>query len=142
MFDPSLGVGVFTDGSCWWKDRIGSWAWVAFDSLGNEVHDADQVHNTTSNRMEMTAVINALEKLSKYGKLDVFIWSDSEYVILGNQVPKRSRKKNSDLWEEMERAKAQHKCVTFEHVKGHEDSHYNIYVDSLCDRTRKNGKLY
>lgn len=139
MFDPSNGVGLFTDGSCYWADRIGSWGWVAFDADGNELYDADRVRDTTSNRMEMTAVIMALQKLSRFGKLDVFIWSDSEYVVLGNLFPERNRKKNLDLWDDMEAAKGKHKTVKFEHVKGHEDSHYNIFVDSLASNVRKLG---
>lgn len=138
MFGDSKAVGCFTDGSCFYRDRIGSWAWIAFDETGLEVWDAAAVHDTTNNRMEMTAAIKALTSLSDdFGKLDVLIWCDSEYVVLGCQDPTRSRKKNTDLWHDLNKAISLHDSVGFIHVKGHEDSHYNIFVDKLAGQVRK-----
>lgn len=136
--NPSEGIAVFTDGSAYTKDRSGGWAWVALDSFEG-IHTASgSVSDTTISRMELTAVTDALCSLYKaYGSLDVLVYSDSEYVVLGNQDRSRKRVKNRDCWEGVDDSISLHNTVTFEHVKGHSDSVYNEMADQLAGKARR-----
>lgn len=137
MLNPSDGIAVFTDGSCWHKDGIGGWAFVAFDAYGTELVGHGSVADTTNNRMEMMAVEQGLlEIYHDCDEADVLVYCDSEYVVLGARDPSRSRKKNVDMWLGINHAISLHKSVTFNHVKGHADSYYNNLVDKLAGEAR------
>ncbi len=90
--------------------------------------------NTTNNRCELSAVIIALNAISKPFD-SITIYSDSQYVInsinLGWQ-----RKKNIQLWEYFdkiyEQAKTYCKDIKFVWEKGHNDSKFNIIADDLA----------
>lgn len=81
--------------------------------------------NTTNNRMELLAVIIALQSIKS--NEEVIIYSDSMYVI-GSATKGWRRKKNIDLWEKYDKVITPN--VTFKHVKGHSTNEYN----NLCDR--------
>ena len=88
--------------------------------------------DTTNNRMEMMAVMAALQAI-KNPINSLVIYSDSQYVI-GCAILGWKRKKNVELWmkfdEVFKRAKELVKTpIRFEHVKGHADNVYN----NLCD---------
>jgi ribonuclease HI len=137
MLNPTDGVCLFTDGSAWYKDRIGGWAYTAFDAFGYEMIAYGTEVDTTSNRMEMTAVIRGLVYLhQELGPTDILVYSDSEYVVLGASDPSRSRRRNLDLWGQIDDAIDVNKSVTFEHVKGHAGFHYNDLVDKLAGEAR------
>jgi ribonuclease HI len=141
MLDPAHGVALFTDGSAWYKDRSGGWAFIAFDIHDFELVGSGSAQDTTSNRMEMTAVIEGLDAVFKScGPADILLYSDSEYVVFGASNPRRKRKANVDLWEEINRAVARHRDVDFQHVKGHHESHYNDFVDKLAGEARLAGQ--
>ena len=97
-------------------------------------------HNTTNNRMELMAVIKALEALKE--KCVCYVHSDSSYVINAfnnNWLKdwqakgwKNSQKKevlNKDLWERLDQLTKKHE-VYFIKVKGHSDDEYN----NMCDK--------
>lgn len=141
MLDPASGVCLFTDGSAWYKDRSGGWAFIAFDILDYELIGSGSVQDTTSNRMEMTAVVEGLDAIFlACGPADVLLYSDSEYVVFGASNPRRSRKKNLDLWEEINHQIARHRSVEFSHVRGHHESYYNDFVDKLAGEARLAGQ--
>ncbi|MEL0275749.1 MAG: ribonuclease H, partial [Flavobacteriaceae bacterium] len=93
---------------------------------------------TTNNRMELWAVIDALEKLKKK-PMDVLIISDSKYVIeaiekkwvFGWQKKNFKGKKNPDLWKRFLKIYPQHN-VQFQWVKGHNNHPQNERCDQLA----------
>ena len=93
---------------------------------------------TTNNRMELWAVIDALEKLKKK-PMDVLVISDSKYVIeavdkkwvFGWQKKNFKGKKNPDLWKRFLKIYLQHN-VQFQWVKGHNDHPQNERCDQLA----------
>ena len=93
---------------------------------------------TTNNRMELWAVIDALEKLKKK-PMDVLVISDSKYVIeavdnkwvFGWQKKNFKGKKNPDLWKRFLKIYPQHN-VQFQWVKGHNDHPKNERCDQLA----------
>lgn len=93
---------------------------------------------TTNNRMELWAVIDALEKLKKK-PMDVLVISDSKYVIeavdkkwvFGWQKKNFKGKKNPDLWKRFLKIYPQHN-VQFQWVKGHNDHLQNERCDQLA----------
>lgn len=131
---------IFTDGSSNYQDRSGGWAFIIIDKFGNEEIGSGGVSDTTNNRMELTAWFEGLNYLFKtLGPCDVLVYSDSQYAGLGAMERWRSRKKNPDLWTEMDKAIDQHTSVEFVWVKGHHESHYNQLVDKLASKARKAG---
>lgn len=140
-FDPSCGVILFTDGSCYYKDRIGGWAWVAIDWAKTIEAKSGHADDTTVNRMELTGPAQGLTWLADtYGPCDVWVFSDSEYVVLGARDPTRSRKKNPKFWKRLDKAIEMHHTVEWTHVKGHSDNEYNDLADKLAGKARK-GRL-
>ena len=136
--DPRKGIALFTDGSCYYKDRIGGYAWCAIDCFGGEEIGTGGVHDTTSARMEMQAWIEGLNWVfEELGSCELLIYSDSEFVVLGVADPERTRKANVDLWEELDAALERHGYIEPIWVKGHADSHYNRLVDELAGNARK-----
>ena len=82
--------------------------------------------NTTNNRMELMAVIIALQSIKDEN--EITIYSDSMYVI-GTATQGWKRKKNLDLWEKYDAVIDSFKTITFKHVKGHSTNMFN----NLCD---------
>lgn len=93
---------------------------------------------TTNNRMELMAVIVALQQLTREG-VEVTVYSDSAYVV--NTVEKKwlnswlrtnfKGKKNADLWRQYHELAQKHK-VRFVWVKGHADNPFNNRCDQLA----------
>lgn len=136
--NPENGIVIFTDGSCYHKDRIGGWAWVALDSFGNEYSESGGEKNTTISRMELHAATHALECMHKhFGPIPVMIKSDSEYVVLGASNKSRKRKANLKEWKRLDDAEAEHVVVIYEHVRGHSGNSHNDKADKLAQVERK-----
>ena len=94
---------------------------------------------TTNNRMELMAVIAALEAMKK-NNLDLLIYSDSNYVVkaveegwLKNWIRTdfKGGKKNKDLWLRFYKLSQNHK-LKFKWVKGHAENFYNTRCDELA----------
>ena len=113
----SSSVEIFTDGAC--KGNPGPGGWGAVLRMGahvKELHGGEP--NTTNNRMELTAVIRALEALTR--PCTVRLHTDSQYVQKGISVwihdwKRRGWKtadkkpvKNVDLWQQLDALQAQH----------------------------------
>jgi ribonuclease HI len=130
---------VFTDGSCWTKDRIGGWACVAFTDDDSEEYTASGAGtDTTISRMELTGPVVFLEWLLEHqGPSAILVFSDSEYVVLGATDRTRARNKHNDLWDHLDMAVDAHEEVHFEHVKGHDTNYYNHEADRLAGEARK-----
>lgn len=138
MLNPDDSYLVYTDGSCYTGDRIGSWAWVAIDGDDNEVMGGGVNRDTTISRMELLGPIDALETIyDDCGPSTILVYSDSEYVVLGITNRRRQRKKNNDLWDWLDEVVDAHEHVEFEHVRGHSGDYYNELVDREAHRLRK-----
>lgn len=138
-------VEIFTDGACSGNPGPGGWgAIMRFNGVEKELSGGDK--DSTNNRMEMMAVIAALESLTR--PCNVKITTDSQYVMKGMQewLPgwkKRNWKtagkkpvKNVDLWQRMEKAAAQHK-LEWEWVRGHQGHVENERADALAVAARE-----
>ena len=134
-------IKIYTDGACSKNPGPGGWgAVLIYKSHRKEISGADA--QTTNNRMELTAVIKALECLKEKCKIELF--TDSKYVcdsiIKGwaeswrNNNWKKSDKKpaiNADLWEILLNLISKHD-ITFNWVKGHAGNIENERCDELA----------
>ena len=133
-------VEIFTDGACSGNPGPGGWgALLRFNGHEKELSGGEA--DTTNNRMEMMAVIEALGALKKPST--VHLHTDSKYVMDGvNQwlegwkargwkTAAKKPVKNQDLWERIDSAISTH-TVTFFWVKGHSGHPDNERVDKLA----------
>ena len=120
---------IYTDGSCNPNPGRGGWGFIVLGHRG-EFEVYGHVKNTTNNRMELTAVIEAL-KFSN--SKQVKIYSDSQLTIKCAQGIWK-RKVNLDLWEEFDHV-AKKRTIVWEWVRGHNGDVYNERVDKLAKIT-------
>lgn len=134
-------VTIYTDGACSGNPGPGGWgAVLLYGTHRRELSGGEG--NTTNNRMELTAVIEALSLLKEPCAVD--LWSDSKYVIDGLEKgwakgwQKRgwikSDKKpalNPDLWEKLLALTETH-TLRYHWVKGHADTAENNRCDELA----------
>lgn len=134
-------IEIYTDGACSGNPGPGGWGAVLVYN-GNEKQLSGSEKSTTNNRMELTAVIMALNALNQ--PCEVKLTTDSKYVC--DAVNKgwvyswrkngwrKSDKKpalNVDLWEELLSLLEKHE-VKFIWVKGHNGHKYNEICDTLA----------
>lgn len=134
-------IEIYTDGACSGNPGPGGWGAVLVYN-GKEKELSGSEKNTTNNRMELTAVIMALNALNQ--PCEVKLTTDSKYVC--DAVNKgwvyswkkngwrKSDKKpalNVDLWEELLSLLEKHE-VQFIWVKGHNGHKYNEICDTLA----------
>lgn len=145
-------IEAWTDGSGDIRSpKIGGWAVVIRSKDNPLIIDnlSGATYNTTSARMEMTAVIMALRWPSKPTK--IAIHCDSAYVVncitddwlsgwrrRGWMTSRDEPVKNVDLWEEMARLIAWHEAVQMVKVKGHSGNEFNELADRMASEARKN----
>jgi len=137
-------VTIYTDGACSGNPGRGGWA-VVLQCDGREKEISGSAPETTNNRMELTAAIEALRAL-KTKPCEVTLYSDSAYVVNAFQQDwlsswkrngwKRGPRKNepvsnTDLWKELDELQSQHK-VCWKKVEGHAGNELNERVDRLA----------
>ncbi len=135
-------IEIFTDGACKGNPGKGGWgAILKYKNHRKEIFGGEQ--NTTNNRMELTAVIKALESL-KTKQIPIIINTDSKYVANGisnwiknwkNNNWKTSNKqavKNVDLWQNLDLLTQQFN-ITWNWVKGHNGNPENERADELAN---------
>ena len=138
--DVSEGVALYTDGSSSIKDRSGGWAWLALDAFDGELSQSGCQPDTTNNRMELWAWIHGLAYVyALHGPCQVLMYSDSEYVGLGAMNRTRRRKRNLDMWAQLDEWIDHHNYVEFVHVKGHAGHEHNERVDKMAGKARLAG---
>lgn len=124
---------VYTDGSC--SRRQGGWSAIITVSENEEISIFGKTEDTTNNRMELTAVLEALLYLDRRGiSTDVEIITDSQYVIGCATGWKRNI--NNDLWDLYDIWSKRQKSVKFTWVKGHAGHKYNERADELARGVR------
>lgn len=135
-------IEAFTDGACRGNPGPGGWGvLLRFNGHEKRLHGGET--ETTNNRMELMAVIKALESLKKECKVKVT--SDSQYVLKGinewmDNWKKRGWKtaarkpvKNVDLWQRLDKARETHN-VEWAWVKGHSGHTENEIADELANK--------
>lgn len=145
-------VNIYTDGSCKFNPGPGGWGAILVYN-GHEKVLTGGSADTTNNRMELTAVIEALSALKE--PCEITLCSDSKYVIDGLEKgwaeswKKRGWKKsdkspalNADLWEKLLSEVSCHK-LSYIWIKGHNGHSYNERCDTLAqdsaDKFKENG---
>ena len=134
-------VEIYTDGACRGNPGPGGWAAV-LTAGGREKEISGAELLTTNNRMELQAVIEALQALKR--PLAVRLYTDSQYVrrgILewlpqwkarGWKTADRKPVKNQDLWQQLELAAARHR-IEWHWVPGHAGVPGNERCDALAN---------
>ena len=144
----SLRIEIYTDGACSGNPGKGGYGIVMKVPEKNyEKHFSKGFRLTTNNRMELLAVIVALEKL-KSPDNDIHIYTDSKYVsdainkkwLLGWIKKGFKNVKNPDLWRRMVPLLTTHK-TTFHWIKGHAGHPENEICDQLAVKAAQSGKL-
>ena len=137
-----MTVVIYTDGACKGNPGPGGWgAWLKYGEVEKELCGGERA--TTNNRMELTAVIRALQVLKR--GCEVQLHTDSKYVQQGitawihgwkkNGWRTSGKKpvKNDDLWKELDVLAQQHD-IDWRWVKGHAGHMGNERADQLANR--------
>ena len=135
-------IKIYTDGSCLENPGNGGWAAIINDN-GNIKKISGGEKNTTNNRMELSATINALKNIIT--KEEIHIFTDSQYVKLGItewinkwvkndwQTAKKEDVKNKDLWIDLYKLNKSLN-VKWNWIKAHAGDPLNEEVDSLAKK--------
>jgi ribonuclease HI len=134
-------IEIYTDGACRGNPGPGGWAaLLQSDAHARELSGAEAL--TTNNRMELTAVLRALEALKR--PVQARLFTDSQYVrrgitewlpgwkARGWRTADRKPVKNQDLWEQLDQLAARHR-IEWLWVPGHAGVPGNERVDQLAN---------
>ena len=135
-------IEIYTDGACSGNPGPGGWgALLICGEHEKEIYGGEE--DSTNNRMEMMAVIKALESLKK--RSNVRIYTDSKYVLQGAtewlkgwkakgwKNSKKQPVKNKALWQNIDSLLLEHN-IEFVWVKGHSGNAGNERADELARR--------
>lgn len=135
-------IDIYSDGACKGNPGPGGWgAVLRYGDHEKEIHGGEPL--TTNNRMELTAVIEALGQLKRASKVRVF--TDSQYVQKGIsewlpgwkarrwRTASNQAVKNVDLWQRLDELASQHQ-IQWLWVKGHAGHPENERADALANR--------
>lgn len=127
---------IYTDGACKGNPGIGGWGAILF--YGEHKKELyGYASDTTNNRMELTAVIEALKALKRSCSIEIY--TDSQYVkrgmtewIDGWQRKNWKDVKNPDLWQELLKTAKAHD-ISWHWVRGHNGDPNNERADELAN---------
>ena len=135
-------IKIYTDGSCLTNPGDGGWAAIIIiDGETKEINGSER--DTTNNRMELLAPINALKEMKKNEQIEIY--TDSQYVKLGItewinkwvlnnwKTSKKEDVKNKDLWIELYNLN-ETLDVKWNWVKAHAGNTMNEKVDQLAKK--------
>ena len=135
-------IKIYTDGSC--LSNPGNGGWAAIININGEIKKiSGNEKNTTNNRMELMAPINALKNINSKDPIEIF--TDSKYVkngitewintwVLNNwKTSKKENVKNKDLWLELHKLN-QSLNIKWNWVKAHAGNPLNEEVDILAKK--------
>ena len=133
-------IKIYTDGSCLENPGNGGWAAIIIDNeKKNQIKGSKK--NTTNNQMELLAPIEALKKIPKGSKVQIF--TDSKYVKSGItewihnwkkngwKTADKQPVKNKELWEELDLLNNQFE-ISWNWVKAHSTDELNNEVDLIA----------
>ena len=133
-------VTLYTDGACSGNPGLGGWgAVLSYKGIEKEISGAQEA--TTNNRMELTAVLQALQLLKE--PCEINLYTDSQYVMKGAEewmtgwvkngwrTADKKPVKNSDLWQELYRFSKKH-TLHWHWVKVHAGHPENERCDLLA----------
>jgi ribonuclease HI len=135
-------VEIYTDGACRGNPGPGGWGVLLIAGARRKTMHGGEPE-TTNNRMELTAAIEALNALR--GPRQVILHTDSKYVMdgirewlpnwkkRGWKTSSRKPVKNKDLWQALDEATRRHE-ITWKWVKGHDGNAGNEEADELANR--------
>jgi ribonuclease HI len=132
-------VTIYTDGACDPNPGPGGWAAILIFPKHEKILTGSEMQ-TTNNRMELTAAIEALKALNEPSQIDFF--TDSQYLRSGitewitnwrarNWRRKGGKLANVDLWQALDRQIQAHK-IEWHWVRGHSGDVNNQRVDNLA----------
>lgn len=135
-------VEIYTDGACKGNPGPGGWgALLRYKGAEKELWGGE--NDTTNNRMELLAVIQALNSLKR--PCAIHLYTDSQYVqkgisewihgwkARGWKTAAKEPVKNADLWRLLDAATGQHQ-IDWRWVKGHAGHEFNERADALANR--------
>ncbi len=138
--DSNKYIDIYTDGAC--SGNPGKGGWGVYLKIDNEeIQLSGAKDNTTNNRMELTAVIEALKYLKCKSNINLF--TDSKYVMQGIEewihnwkkndwkTSKKEPVKNKELWIELDKLVSLHN-IQWKWVKGHSGDYGNERADYLA----------
>ncbi len=133
-------IKIYTDGSCLENPGNGGWAAIIIDD-GKKTKIKGSKKNTTNNQMELLAPIEALKKIPKGSKIEIF--TDSKYVKSGItewihnwkkngwKTADKQQVKNKELWEELDLLNNEFE-ISWNWVKAHSADKLNNEVDLIA----------
>ena len=134
-------VVIYTDGACKGNPGEGGWgAILEFTDETNKIYGYQE--NTTNNRMEIVAAIEAIKLVKE--ESDIVIYTDSKYLMNGINIWIHSWKKNNwktsgnknvknvDLWKAIDELNSKH-SIKWNWVKGHSGNPGNEMADDLAN---------
>jgi ribonuclease HI len=141
----SQHVTIYTDGACDPNPGPGGWAALLLFDSQEQILTGSEIE-TTNNRMELTAAIQALKALKKPSQVDFY--TDSQYLKRGitewmpnwrarNWRRKGGKLANVDLWQALDEAIQIHQ-ISWHWVKGHAGDRQNQRVDHLARKSIPN----
>ena len=138
-------IKIYTDGSCLENPGNGGWAAIIINN-GQKTNIKGSKKNTTNNQMELLAPIEALKKIPKGSKVQIF--TDSKYVKSGItewiynwkkngwKTANKQEVKNKDLWTELD-ILANEFEISWNWVKAHSTNELNNEVDLIAKEAAK-----
>ena len=141
-----MSIIIYTDGAAKGNPGNGGYG-IVMMSGGHRKELSQGFKLTTNNRMELLAVIIALEEIKKENS-EIILYSDSKYVVdavgknwvFGWEKKNFNKKKNPDLWMRFLKIYRKHK-VTFVWIKGHADNKENERCDVLAVEAAESSNL-
>lgn len=129
-------VTIYTDGACKGNPGLGAYGAI-LDYKGVKKEISGVHEDTTNNRMELLAVIEALKTLKR--NCNIAVYTDSQYVqkgitewISGWKARNWKQVKNVDLWQDLDAEAAKH-TISWHWVKGHSGDKWNERADELAN---------
>ena len=134
-------ITIYTDGACSGNPGVGGWGVVILENNKDPIYLNGGEDNTTNNRMELIAAINAILYFKE--KKSLVIYTDSKYLkngieswikkwkLNGWKTSNNKAVKNKDLWMKLDEGISHH-IIDWNWVKGHANNEFNEKADFLA----------